>query len=56
MAPEKKKLSPAYKNMLSFIPLTCSDVKHLCLNRIFHQETMHKKVDRTIGRLTIKYK
>ena len=52
MAPEKKKLSPAYKNMLSFISLTCSAVNHRCIKRIFHQETMHKKVGQTIGRFT----
>ena len=56
VAPAKKKLSPAYKNRLSFISLPCSDVKHLCLNSIFDQETMDKKVDQRIGRFTIKYK
>ena len=56
MTPAKNNLSPAYKNRLSFISLPCSDVKHLCLNSIFDQETMDKKVDQRIGRFTIKYK
>ena len=56
MTPARKKLSPGYKNRLSLISLTCSAVKHLCLNSIFDQETMDKKVDQRIGRFTIKYK